>query len=57
MMIEAEVKFVQRHLVGTLDKKATLKMLREWREETKEAAEADVLGDLIREVDSGALDG
>lgn len=57
MAVEAEIKFVERHLVATVDKKELLATMREWRGETKIPAEADVLGELIERVDSGQLDG
>ena len=54
---EAEVSFIQRHLVKTVDKKELLATLRTWREESESGVEVDLLRDLIEEVDSGALDG
>lgn len=57
MAVEAEVKFVERHLVATVDKKELLATMREWRAETTISEEADLLGELIEKVDSGDLDG
>lgn len=57
MTTEAEVKFVHRHLIGTVDKRELLATLRTWRAESKDAREADLLGDLIKLVDSGEIDG
>lgn len=57
MTTDAEVNFVHRHLIGTVDKKELLATMREWRAETKEPREADLLGELIALVDSGDLDG
>lgn len=54
---EAEVTFVQRHLVKTVDKAELLATLRTWRTESQSSVEADLLRDLIEEVDSGELDG
>lgn len=54
---EAEVKFVNRHLVKTVDKAELLATLREWRRESVDPVEADLLRDLIERVDSGRLDG
>ncbi|AHL18575.1 hypothetical protein ISF9_105 [Microbacterium phage vB_MoxS-ISF9] len=55
--VESEVNFIKRHLVKTVDKKELLATLRTWREESDSSVEADLLRDLIEEVDSGALDG
>lgn len=53
----AEIKFVQRHLVRTLDKEAVLAHLRQLRRESVDPVEADLLGELIADVDSGDFDG
>ena len=55
--MDAEVNFIKRHLVKTVDKKELLSTLRTWREESESGVEVDLLRDLIEEVDSGALDG
>lgn len=55
--VDAEVNFIKRHLVKTVDKKELLATLRTWREESESGVEVDLLRDLIEEVDSGALDG
>lgn len=49
--------FINGHLVKTLDKAETLKTLRQWRYESNSPEEADLLTDLIHEVESGNLDG
>lgn len=48
---------INGQLVTTLDKRETLKTLRQWRYESNEPAEADVLTDLIHRIEEGALDG
>lgn len=48
---------VNAHLVRTLDKKETLATLRQWRFDSNHPEVADVLTDLIHEVESGELDG
>lgn len=48
---------VQGQLVSTLSKRETLKTLRQWRYESNSPEEADLLTDLIHEVESGSLDG
>lgn len=53
----AEIKFVQGHLVKTMDKAAFLKRLRDIRRLSVDPVEADLLHELIREVDSGDYDG
>lgn len=53
----AEIKFVQGHLVKTMDKARFVKRLREIRRNSVDPVEADLLGELIREVDSGSYDG
>ena len=57
LRVDAEVNFIKRHLVKTVDKKELLATLRTWREESESGVEVDLLRDLIEEVDSGALDG
>lgn len=57
MAHKAEVEFVDRHLISTLDKKETLATLRTWRDESQNKDEATVLGDFIKLVASGELDG
>lgn len=54
---EAEVSFIQRHLVKTVDKAELLATLRAWRADSQSSVEVDLLRDLIEEVDSGELDG
>jgi len=49
--------FINAHLVATLDKKLVLKTLRQWRYESDSPEEADLLTDLIHEIESGELDG
>lgn len=44
-------------LVTTVDKKELVKTLRQWRYESNSPEEADLLTDLIHEVESGNLDG
>ncbi|QDH48088.1 hypothetical protein SEA_DEJAVU_82 [Microbacterium Phage DejaVu] len=53
----AEIKFVQGHLVKTMDKAKFIKRLKDIRRESVDPVEADLLGELIREVDSGDYDG
>lgn len=53
----AEIKFVEAHLVKTMDKAAFLKRLRDIRREAVDPVEADLLHELIAEVDSGDYDG
>lgn len=53
----AEIKFVQGHLVKTMDKAMFLKRLRDIRREAVDPVEADLLHELIAEVDSGDYDG
>lgn len=53
----AEIKFVQGNLVKTMDKSAFLKRLRDTRREAVDPVEADLLTELIAEVDSGDYDG
>lgn len=53
----AEIKFVQGHLVKTMDKARFVKRLREIRRNSVDPVEADLLGELIREVESGDYDG
>lgn len=53
----AEIKFVGRHLVKTMDKAAFLKRLRDIRRNSVDPVEADLLHEIIREVDSGSYDG
>lgn len=53
----AEIKFVQAHLVKTMDKAAFLKRLRDIRRLSEDPVEADLLHELIAEVDSGDYDG
>lgn len=53
----AEIKVVERHLVKTMDKAAFLKRLRDIRREAVDPVEADLLHELIAEVDSGDYDG
>ena len=48
---------VQSNLIATLDKREVLETLKQWRYESKEKLEADLLNDLIREILSGELDG
>lgn len=55
--IEAEVKFVERHLVSTVSKPTLLTFMRDVRAETQFPAVAAFLTDMIAEVDSGRLDG
>jgi len=57
MTTDAEVNFVTRYLIGTVDKKELLATLRQWREESKSASDADLITDLIALIDSGELDG
>lgn len=54
---EAQARFVQRHLVKTMDKASFLKRLRDIRRESVDPVEADLLTELIAEVDSGDYDG
>lgn len=53
----AEIKFIQGHLVKTMDKAKFLKRLRDTRREAVDPVEADLLTELIAEVDSGDYDG
>ena len=48
---------IESQLVKTVDKQELLKTLRQWRWESDSPEEADLLTDLIHEVDSGNLDG
>lgn len=57
MAIEAEVKFIHRHLVRTMDKPRFLRKLRHMRMHSVDPVEADLLTELIAEVDSGDYDG
>lgn len=57
MSTDSDINFINRHLVSTLDKKETLATLRVWRKDCRDHKEADLLGDLIKLVDSGELDG
>lgn len=54
---EGEVAFIERHLVKTVSKPDLLTFMREVRAETEHQAIAAFLTDMIREVDSGRLDG
>lgn len=54
---EAEIRFIELHLVKTLDKKEVLATLREWRSESKSSIEVDLLNDLVERIESGELDG
>lgn len=54
---KAQARFAQRHLVKTMDKAAFLKRLRDIRRESVDPVEADLLTELIAEVDSGDYDG
>lgn len=53
----AEIKFVQGHLIKTMDKAKFLKRLRDIRRLSEDPVEADLLHELIAEVDSGDYDG
>lgn len=53
----AEIKFIERSLIKTLDKAAVLAHLRQLRRESVDPVEADLLGELIADVDSGDFDG
>ena len=48
---------VAAHVVQTLDKRRTLKLIKKWRDESKDAKEVDLLNDLRFQVLSGELDG
>lgn len=53
----AEIRFVESHLVSTLSKDAVLRHLKTLRRESVDPVEADLLGELIADVDSGEFDG
>lgn len=53
----AEIQFVNRTLVRTLDKSSMLRHLKDLRRESVDPVEADLLGELIADVDSGDFDG
>lgn len=54
---EAEIRFIERTLVTTLDKKEVLATLRAWRTESRTSLEVNLLNDLIEEIETGELDG
>lgn len=54
---EAEVRFIELQLVKSLDKNEVLATMREWRAESKEKVEVDLLNELIQRIESGELDG
>lgn len=53
----AQIDYVNRRLVKTLSKDAVLNRLKHLRRYSVDPVEADLLGELISEVDSGDLDG
>lgn len=44
-------------LIATMEKKPFLKMLREWREDATTKIEADLIADVIDQIQSGDFDG
>ena len=48
---------IERELVKTVDKRELLATLRDFREESREHLEVNLINDLIELIDSGELDG
>lgn len=45
------------YLIATVDKRELTKTLRDWRRESKNKIEVDLINDLIDLIESGELDG
>lgn len=54
-MIEPDT--INAHLIGTIDKKALMDLLRKWRRESTNPIEAVLIRDIQDHVRSGELDG